>query len=308
LPIGPRSLIGPRRPRPRQRQPSLGTVSWRPRADARSRAGGYERLGADTPPRFLPRPVPVFFSQNESPSRPRTRVTRRRRSPRSANVGQVACPAAACCPSPMASRPTLVGRCRSRPRQRQPCPNRALASECRYAIATRWAREVQDRHPARIPSRPVAVFFFRREGPPRAVSDETTYRRNRPAGARAGAARCAEPPQADPLPPTPAVTPAPSSAAVLRYREPLRLLWRMVLRRSNVKALQNQGCCGVAAPRGREAIGEKSAAGLSQRRGGGRPIPRCTTRFLNIAKCFSVSDPSTGDLLTLGRGHFDGCP
>jgi len=39
----------------------------------------------------------------------------------------------------------------------------------------------------------------------------------------------------------------PGSAAVLRHRGPLRLLWRIVLRGGSGKAPQNHDCCGVAA-------------------------------------------------------------
>jgi hypothetical protein len=62
-----------------------------------------------------------------------------------------------------------------------------------------------------------------------------------------------------PLPPTPAVAPALQSAAPFRYRAPLRLLWRMVLRICAQKCERKQKCCGVAAAPVRQVNGCQGA-------------------------------------------------
>ena len=61
------TLVGRCRSRPRQRQPSVRTVPWRPRADTGPRPGGHQRFGAGTPaPGFLPgRGQSSFFSARD---------------------------------------------------------------------------------------------------------------------------------------------------------------------------------------------------------------------------------------------------
>ena len=119
-----------------------------------------------------------------SHARTRTRVIRRRRSP--AHLRRAFAPEPLACP--------FIGR--PRPAAAIP-PNHALAPACGYAATTRRAQEIRDRHPARFPPRPGAVFFLQRQGPPRAVSAETTHRRNRPQGFVPDQARYTPQTQAD---------------------------------------------------------------------------------------------------------------
>ena len=179
----PENLPKPSKNRPKgPESPTTRTVSECIRAPVqecnhRHYNGLDPRAWRQTPSRVWP-----------SLARPRQRESVRR-SPRSANVAQVARnngPAAASCPSPIGPRPTL-GRCRCRPRQQPSSPPTVLDGRaCRYAVTTRRARAVSAGTP-RFPPRPAAVFFLRRQGPPRPMSTETmegAHRRNRRAVAR----------------------------------------------------------------------------------------------------------------------------
>src|SRR5215472_6197928 len=70
-------------------------------------------------------------------------------------------------------RPTLIGRCRSRLRHRQPSlATSALAAACQYAVRPGGHEQFEAGTPPRLLPRPGAVFFLQRQGPSRAMSTE----------------------------------------------------------------------------------------------------------------------------------------
>ena len=197
---------GPKAPRPAPFQNGLGRRFQE--CNHRHYNGLDPRARRQTPSRVWP-----------SLARPRQRESVRR-SPRSANVAQVARnngPAAASCPSPIGPRPTL-GRCRCRPRQQPSSPPTVLDGRaCRYAVTTRRALAVRGRHPAPASPQAGGSLLFAERGTPAGDEHRShvrgAHRRNQPAVARSLS--------------------CPGSAALLRHRGPLRMLWRM--------------CCGAAA-------------------------------------------------------------